>query len=419
MSRNQVALLLALGVDNVGSGLFLPLPVLFAIRVVGLPVATAGTVITIGTMAGILAPPLAGRLVDRFGPRVVVISSQVLQAAGAATYLVATNAGLVLVAAMLLAAGQQTFYSSLFALIADTAGPGPKDRPFAVVNTVRGACFGLGGLVAAGLLTGAGATGYRIAVAADGVSFVVAALLLALLLRLPHTRRHSDTTPVSVLRNRPFLTLIVVTGLFALALDFFLVAVPVYVIDVLHGPAWLPGTMLVVLTVLGSLTGPLGVRLTRRRWRTTAMAYGAGLYVLWALACPGAALLPTAARPAYLLATTIIFAAANVIGARANALAEAAAPPAVRGRYLAAFQYAFTAAGVVAPAVVALFATGVWLPWLLVAAVAATAGGTLPYLARRLPRHAVTGREPEPSTPARDQTPRSQSSVTSMATRSG
>jgi Na+/melibiose symporter-like transporter len=398
VSRNQVALLLALGVDNFGSGLFLPLPVLFAIRVVGLPVATAGTVITIGTMAGILAPPLAGRLVDRVGPRVVVIAAQVLQAAGAATYLVATNAGLVLVAAMLLAAGQQTFYSSLFALIADTAGPGPKDRPFAVVNTVRGACFGLGGLVAAGLLTGAGATGYRIAVAADGVSFVVAALLLALLLRLPHTPRHSETPPVGVLRNRPFLALIVVTGMFALAMDFFLVAVPVYVIDVLRGPSWLPGAMLALLTAIGSLTGPTVVRLTRRVRRTTAMACGAGLYVLWALACLAAALVPAGARPAYLLGTTVVFAAAGVIGgARATALAEAAAPPAVRGRYLAAFQYAFTAAGVVAPAVVALFATGVWLPWLTVAAVAAAAGSALPYLARRLPSHAVTGREPEPS----------------------
>jgi hypothetical protein len=41
--RNRLALLTALGVDNFGSGLFLPLALLYATRVVGLPLATAGT----------------------------------------------------------------------------------------------------------------------------------------------------------------------------------------------------------------------------------------------------------------------------------------------------------------------------------------------------------------------------------------
>jgi hypothetical protein len=53
---------------------------------------------------------------------------------------------------------------------------------------------------------------------------------------------------------------------------------------------------------------------------------------------------------------------AGLLFMRANALAEAIAPPAVRGRYLAAFQYAFTVPGVIAPAVVALFSVAVWLP---------------------------------------------------------
>ena len=39
--RNRVALLTALGVDNFGSGLFLPVTLLYVIRVVGLPLAVA------------------------------------------------------------------------------------------------------------------------------------------------------------------------------------------------------------------------------------------------------------------------------------------------------------------------------------------------------------------------------------------
>jgi fucose permease len=76
VTRSRIALLIALGIDNFGSGLFLPLALIYVTRVVGLSLATAGTTVVLGTIAGLLVPPIAGRLVDRVGPRPVVISSQ-------------------------------------------------------------------------------------------------------------------------------------------------------------------------------------------------------------------------------------------------------------------------------------------------------------------------------------------------------
>lgn len=394
MKRDQVALLVALGVDDLGSGLFLPLSVLYAIRAVGLPIGTAGTLVTAGAVLGLAAPPLAGRLVDRFGPRPVVIGAQLVQTVGAAVYLVASHATLVLVAATLLAMGQQAFYSSVLALIADTAESGAKDRAFALAGMVRGVCFGVGGVVAAAVVTAAGPLGYRVAIAGDGLTFLVAALVLAVALRSPHVRRSADDAPVSVLRNRPFLLLIVVAGLLGLVVDFFLVGIPVYVVEVLHGPMWLPGIMIGFLPVVGVLCGTTAVHLTRRLWRTTTTSLAAVLYVLWSLACLVAMAVPEAWLAPYLLGATVLLVVGNLLAIRTNALAEAAALSAARGRYLAAFQYSYTAAGIVAPSVVALFSTGVWLPWLIVAAAAALAGCALPYLAYRLPRHAVTGEHP-------------------------
>jgi MFS family permease len=383
------ALLVALGIDNFGSGLFLPLSVFYAIKVVGLPIGLAGTVVTVGKLVGIVAPLLAGRLVDRIGPRKVVIGSQVIQAAGAAVYLVADNAALVFVASALLAAGQQAFYSSVFALIADTARAGSKDSAFTLVGAVRGVCFGLGGLVVAGL-TAAGPLGYRIAVAADGVTFLVAAAVLAAFLRVPHVRHEPDEVPVSVLRNRPYLVLIVVAAFGTLALDFFLDGMSVYV-KVLHGPEWVAGAMVTMLTITSIVLSTVILRWTRKLSRTTAMRIGYVIGVTWAVAALAAILVPTSWLPAYLLATAVVLSLSTLIGNRANAVAEAAAPRAARGRYLAAFQYAFTAAGVAAPGVVALFAIGPWLPWLVVAAAATVAVAAMPYLARNLPEPAVRG----------------------------
>lgn len=390
MTRSRVALLCALGIDNFGSGLFLPLALVYVTQVVGVPLAVAGTAVTLGTVGGLVVPPLAGRLVDRIGPRAVVIGAQLLQAAGAGAYLLADGAGPVVVAAVLLATGQQLFYSSLFVLIADVAGDVPKDRPFAEVGMVRAACFGLGGLVAGALLTWLGTTGYRIALVLDAGTFLVAAVILALFVHLarPH-REHSERT-VKVLRNRPYLALILFSGLFGLSLDFFLIGTPVFVLDRLHGPAWLPGAILALLTVLTSLGGTLALRLTARLTRIAAMRVGSALFAAWCLVSLGVLLVPGDWRVVYLLAATLVFAAGDLVfGPRSGALAEAAAPPLARGRYLAAYQYAFTVAQVIAPAVVALFSVADWLPWVLVGACAGLAVAGLGTLGHRLPASAV------------------------------
>jgi MFS family permease len=394
MARNRAALLAALGTDNFGSGLFLPVVLLYVTRVAGLPLATAGAAVSLGTIAGLAAPPLAGRLVDTVGSRPVVICAQVLQAAAAVLYLAAHGVVGVAVAAAALAAGQQLFYSSLFALISDVAGQGPKDRPFAVAGMIRSACFGLGGLAAGALLSFAGPAAYRIAVAVDAASFAACAVLLAAGVRIPRPPRpqaaRARADAGRLWRDRPFLALIVVTGLVALASDVWLFGISVYLLAVLHTRPWLPGALLAVLTALGSAGATLALRATRRLARTTTMALSAALYIAGCAASLAAILVPPGWRPLELFGATLVLGAAGLLfAARTNALAEAAAPGAARGRYLAAFQYAFTIAGVIAPGVVALFSVAVWLPWLLAAACCGLAIVALRRLSARLPARAV------------------------------
>ncbi|HEU5110999.1 MAG TPA: MFS transporter, partial [Micromonosporaceae bacterium] len=308
MSRDRTALLIALGVDNFGSGLFLPLTLVYVTEVVGLPLGVAGAAVAIGTVAGLLVPPVAGRSVDRFGARQVVVIAQVVQALGAGTYLLADGPLAVVLAAVLLGAGQQLFYSSVFALIGDVAGDGPKDRAFAVVGMVRSAAFGLGGLAAAGVLAVAGSTAYRVAVAADALSFLGCAVVLLVLV----DRRRVGSVPLrqagSVLRDRAFLGLIGMTALLALSLDFFLAGLPVYLLDRLHTQPWLPGVLLAWHTAITSVSGTLALRVTRRMTRPAALAVAAGLVVVWCGACLAAAALPPAARPATMLAAGLLMA---------------------------------------------------------------------------------------------------------------
>lgn len=392
MRRDQLLLLVSLGIDNFGSGLFLPLSILYTTQVIGLPLGEAGIALTVGSLVGFVVPPMAGRVVDRVGPRAVLITSQLVQAAGAFGFLFADGFGSVILVAALLAAGQQLFYCSVFALIADVAADGDKDHAFALANMVRAACFGLGTLTVGALLARGGTTAYTVAIAADGVSFLVAAALLAMVAVVHASSEDSPETAArtGVLRNRPYLALIMMTCLAVLAIDFFLVGFPVFVVDRLQGPVWLPGVALALVTALVSVGGTIALRATRGLSRIGALRLGAACYAAWCGMCLITPALPKAWWPAYLLATSAMLGAANLVFTpRATALSEAAAPRAQRGRYLAAFQYAFTVAHVVTPLVVGLFAIAEWLPWVVVGGGALISIAGFHKIGSRLPKAAT------------------------------
>jgi len=221
MGRSRLALIAGLAIDNYGSGLFLPLSLVYATRVVGLSVATAGTVVAVATLLGFAVPPLAGRLPQRFGARFVVVSSQLLQGAGALAYLFAGDASGVFVAAGLMSVGTQMFYCSVFVLIAAASSSEAKERPFALVGMVRGAAFGLG-TVSAGLALSWGSdSALHLLVGLDAVSFVVAALLLAaFVVTDPGDRTGTDAVgTLTVLRDRTYLVLMASVCLLGLTVD--------------------------------------------------------------------------------------------------------------------------------------------------------------------------------------------------------
>jgi len=194
----------------------------------------------------------------------------------------------------------------------------------------------------------------------------------------------------------------VVTALVALPMDFYLSGMSVYVLGELHAEPWLPGAALALYTGLNSVGGTAALWATRRLRRTTAMAWGAALLVVWCGVSVAAVAMPARWRAADLLAGTVVLAAAGLaFGVRVNALAEAAAPARARGRYLAAFQYSFTVPGVMAPAVVALFSVAVWLPWLLVGAAAGLAVLALRWLAGQLPARVLRPESVRPDDQAR------------------
>lgn len=288
--------------------------------------------------------------------------------------------------ALVAVVGQRMFWSSVFSLLADVAGPGERDRWFGLGGMLQGAGFGLGSLTAGILLAIGGDGPLIVAVAVDVVSFAIAALLLGRL-RVGHETTTQEPGDRVRLRDDPrFLALIAVNGVLALCTMMLGTGLPVYVVEALPAPGWIVGVLLAGVSVVLAGGQTTVVRLTDGRRRTRVLTAVALTWTAWALLMAFAWHVPGRLVVPLLVLATIVFVAADVTHAViANTLAAAVAPERGRGKYLSYWQYSFTIAQILVPAFFAqLFEVRPDMPWLALAVLAALAAAVLPLLGRTL-----------------------------------
>ncbi|MEU4250356.1 MFS transporter [Amycolatopsis sp. NPDC026612] len=399
-SRGGAVLIVALVVDSIGNGLFLPLGLIFFTKITDVPLILIGVLLSVANIMQLPIPVFAGALADRYGARPLVVLAQVLQALGYFAAGLVTGPAGILVSAVLTALGVRFFWSSVFTLIADyvdgSSGGRSKDYWYGWSNMAR-----TGGLGVGGVLTGIALANpqtseqvFRLIAFGTAGCFAIAAVTIALVVRAPRPVQPGAAGPAGyrdLLRDRPYLGLIGVNVVFALSGMMLPLALPTLVVIHLDADAWLVSAVLVGNTIAVSLlTAPVVLRLRPFR-RTGILAAAAALWVAWALLF--AVLVPGQLGWGIpvLIGAVVVFTAASVMHAPVSiGLAAAAAPAETRGRYLAIFQYSFTLAEIVGPGFfTTLFAVAHGLPWVALAALNGLAIVALFALQRRLPAAAL------------------------------
>ncbi|MEH1099798.1 MFS transporter [Micromonospora sp. CPCC 205561] len=406
-SRGGAVLVAALTVDSVGNGLFLPLSLVYFLRLTDVPLALLGVLLSAATVLTLPVPLWAGALADRVGALPVVVASQVLQAAGYLAYAWVRGPVGVFAAAALVAVGVRFFWSTVFTALADHADGSPgawtRDTWYAISNGARTAGLAVGGL-ATGVVVADGRAGtYRAVAYAAAGCFALAAVLIAARVRTPPPAARPAGPGHggygALLRDRPFLALVGLNTVFALTSMMLGLALPTVMLTDARGPAWLTSAVLAGNAFLVALlSAPVGTRLPRHR-RTRVIALAALLWTAWGLAMATVGPGSIGVVVALLTATTLLFTVAELVHAPASAaLAAAVAPDATRGRYLAAFQYSFALASMVAPAFFGtLYEVDTAAPWLVLALLNAVGGVGVLLLERALPPAAL--RQAAPTRP--------------------
>jgi MFS family permease len=403
-------LLVAVAVDTLGTGTWMPVSLLYFLRSTPLSLAEVGLALSVAALLALPLTAVAGQCVDRYGAKQVLQAGNVLQLVGFAAHpFVDSFAGVMLVAA-LAAVGRAAFWTSFGPLVAGASPPGERERWFGFLAAVRNVGFAVGALLGGVAISLDHAAAFQAVVMVNALSYLVSFLVMV---GVRSTGRPSAALQRdgggwrTVLSDRGYRWLLAYAFCSTLASMAFAVAVPFHVVEQLGLPGWLSGAVLVVNTLLVSLgQGRLITAMTgamRSLLLVVAAWLVAGSYaVFWA-----AGTLGTTAGVVLVLLAAVVFTVGEMTADPVlDALAAETAPIGLRGRYLAAFQLTSAVATALAPALYGrLMGAGSTALWgtLMVCAVAAAAccvplHRSVPRAATRI-THAV---EPDEATPVGD-----------------
>ncbi|MYX99359.1 MFS transporter [Streptomyces sp. SID486] len=372
--------------DSLGTGLVFAFTVVYFTHATHLSLAEVGAALTVGNLLALPAPALGGVLMDRHGPKAVVVTANLVCAAGFTAFLLVRPAWQVSLAYCVVQAGINLYWTAARSLVPLAGVPGEERLWFGFISSLRNLGIGAGAAVSAVTTALFGPDSLYVLVAANAGTFLCAAALFATWRPahapgVPGTSRRpaSDGTAArlrgswrAVLTDGRYLLLVGANLAFVLAQMVPPVLLAVYVTETLHAGEWIPGALLVVNTAVVAVVTPAVTRRAARHRPQRVIAggflVGAGAFVLFAA--------PLAWRegPGWtvagvLTAAMLLFTLSEILSSPAlNELSVACAPAEGDGRHQAAFQLSWSVGGAAAPVVLTtLLSRRPVLPWLLLA----------------------------------------------------
>lgn len=398
MNRASRMLLIAMLIDTLGSGLTMPFELLFGHVVVGLSLPEVGLGITIGTGAAIAVGPIAGAFVDRMGATRVMAAANVMSAIGCLALVVVHGLVPFIVVSFVLAGAQRAFWAAYAPLVAEFVAGDQLETWFGRFRGIRYAGIAAGAAAASVALLPGQEVGLRIVIVLDALSYLGAMAMLLVAVRSRDWRpmqRHLETDPspspevqvgyLPALRDGTNVLLAVANVTATLIIVTPLLALPVFVLDGLGLPVWLPGLLAAIAALSTVVPSLLSGRLTRGHPRLGLLALAATLWATGSMLFAISAWTPALwllLLPAAMVALGV---GEALYAPTADALPLALAPIGLAGRYSAIHQSAWGISGTIAPTLaVYLLLAGPDALWLTLAAASIVLAMTYLGLQRRV-----------------------------------
>jgi MFS family permease len=377
--------------NALGNGIVFPFLLIYLHNVRGIGLGTAGIVLAVSSVAGLVAGPASGTIVDTVGPRRVLVASMLLSAVGFGSFAFVHSARSAFVAAAFAGLGTGAFWPSHATLVGLMTERETRHNAYAMQRVLNNLGIGVGGVVGGLIATTTHPSSYELLFALDAVTFALYVVALAFV-RTPQHRRHAETPRGGyrlVLRHRTFLAYIVMNAAlvavgFALLGDIF----PAFAKNTAHvsergiGLCFLANTL-----VIGIAQMPVAKWLEGRRRMAAYAVEGTIWAASWLVVFAAGWWLDGAAAAVVFAAALAVFGIGECFhGTIQNALIADLAQPGLLGRYLALNGFGFQLGGAAGRAIggfaLAVAPHGLWLA---AAAAAFGAGLSALVLERVLP----------------------------------
>jgi MFS family permease len=386
-------------VNAFGNGVVLPFLFIYLHNVRDIGLGPVGLIVATNAVVSVVAGPVFGVLVDRFGGRRMLATSLAILAVGYAAYPFVHEAWQGFLVAAVTGIGVGGFWPSQSTLIAGLTPSELRPAAFGMQRVVMNLGIGLGAL-AGGLIATTDSPGtFTVLFLLNALSFLVYAALMLALVPSPslgggtHAAGRSGSYR-DVVRQRAFMTVIGLNALFIFAGFSGFELLPVYakneagVTETQIGVVFFVNTLVIVLAQLPT------TRLAQGRRRMPVLGLLGALWATAWLIVPLAGSQASGAATILLIAAMVVFALGQCLhGAVQAPLVVDLSEPRLLGRYMAlsalSWQVGFALGPAVGGFMLAVSPSGVWVG---AAALCALAGmlalvveGTLPDRARRTP----------------------------------
>ncbi len=378
----------AIAIDAIGSGVFMPVSMLYFLVSTDLTLVQVGAAISLANLVTLPTGPVIGSIVDRIGAKQVLLAGNLLQGVGFVAYLVSDSFAAVTAWTVLVTLGRTAFWGSYGNIVAAISVPGERERWFGFLGALRNIGFALGGLVSGLAITIGTQAAYTSVVVANAVSFAVAFVLLLAVPateRSAHERRNGSWR--TVLRDGPYRVLWLAQLIYSTSMMVLNFALPVYATTVLGLPGWVTGGVFTINTIMVGLGQGIAVRAMtgRVRWRILLLSnvFFAASYVVLL----GATAVGITVGVVVVLTGSVIYTLGELAaGPVTSALGAEAAPEHLRGRYLSLIQLAWNLSSTVTPVAFAwLLARGDQPIWFLMLALTLVGLAVSAWLGRVMP----------------------------------
>ncbi len=401
LTPSLTRMLAGLGASALGGGLTLALFVVYLHSVREFSLQTAGLVLTYQALLGLVLAPLVGVVVDRIGPRPVLLVACLVEAAATLAFGLVTTVPQAVAVATVMAVGNAGTWPPQSALLSRLSRPEHRQRVFGLQFMLLNLGLGIGGLVGASMLDVTRPATFTAMYAVNGASYVFYFVAVLTVRGVSGPEAHAPAEGegpggyrevVADARMRRYLlgALVMLTCGYG-SMDS---GLPAFMTTVAHLPVNAIGVVFFLNTLIIVVAQVWVLKRIEGRSRTRLLAAASLVWgSFWLVVALSSGFSPAVAGVMIALGFGVFALGEMIFSPVGPSLINSFAPPHLRGRYNAMGGLTWGVSNAIGPAVAGVVIGGGWgVEWALGLAVGCVVAAAILYSLRTLLTPAEDGR---------------------------